>query len=127
MIKIKADERQRILTVEVEGMISETDLDAAIETLQADYPAVSVHVRGEARAFRVIVDWEKLEGWERGAKTVATLTAKLIGTAARKIAVIADAKWADEELRLADAAKKAEVRFFPPQKRADALAWLGAA
>ncbi len=126
MIKLKTDERQRILTVEVEGMISEADIDTAIDALQAAYPAIGVHVRGEERTFRMVVDWEKLEGWEKGAKTAGTLTTKLIGNAASKIAVIADAKWADEEERLADLAKNAEIRFFPPQKRAEALVWLGA-
>jgi hypothetical protein len=53
------------------------------------------------------------------------LTTKTIGDAVRKIAVIAGAQFADEQPRLADVAKQAEVRlFFPPGHREDAMAWL---
>lgn len=126
MIKLKTDDRQRILTVEVEGMISEADLDSAVETLQTEYPAIGVHLRGGERGFRMVIDWEKLEGWEKGAKTVGTMTGRMIGDAARKVAVIADPRWADEEARLADVAKNAAVRFFPPQEREQALTWVAA-
>jgi Protein of unknown function (DUF3478). len=126
MIKLKADDRQRILTIEVEGMISEADLDRAMEALQADYPAVGVHLRGGERGFRMLIDWERLEGWEKGAKTVGTLLGRMVGDAARKVAVIADARWADEEERLADVAKQAAIRFFPPSEREQALSWVTA-
>lgn len=74
----------------------------------------------------MVVDWEKLDGWEKGAKTIGTLTAKLIADAARKVAVIADARWADEQARLSDVSKHATVRFFRPEERAKALAWVAA-
>jgi hypothetical protein len=83
----------RILIVEMKGMISEGDIDGAIEALQAEYPAV-----GEPRG-------QDLEGWERGAKTLGTVTTRTVGDAVRKIAVIAGAQFADEEPRLADIAK----------------------
>jgi hypothetical protein len=52
------------------------------------------------------------------------LTTKTIGDAVRKIAVIAGAPFADEQPRLSDVAKRAEVRFFAPGRGEDALAWL---
>ena len=72
----------------------------------------------------MLVDWQDLEGWEKGAKTLGTLTTKTIGDAFRKVAVIAGAQFADEEPRLADVAKQAVVRFFAPGQREDALARL---
>lgn len=125
MITFKADEANRILTIEMVGMITEADIDAAVDQLEAEFPAVGVHVRGAGQPFDVLSDWERLEGWEKGAKTLGTVTSKLISEAVRKHAVIADARWAGEQPRLADIAKRAEVRFFPPEERAAAMAWLG--
>lgn len=126
MITLKADEANRILTIEMTGMITEADIDAAMDQLQARFPAVGVHIRGgEHGSFNVLMDWENLEGWQKGAKTVGMMAGKFISDAMRKIAVVADAKWADEQPRLEDIAKRATVRFFPPDQRANAVAWLG--
>jgi hypothetical protein len=125
VINLKVNEADRILAVEMKGMISETDIDGAIDKLQEQYPAVSVHLRGGERGgFNMLVEWQDLEGWEKGAKTLGTLTVKTIGDAVRKIAVIGGAEFADEQPRLADVAKQAVVRFFPVGRREDALAWL---
>jgi SpoIIAA-like len=125
MIHLEINDADRILVVEMNGMISEADIDGAIDTLQARYPAVGIHLRGGERGgFSMLVDWQDLEGWEKGAKTLGTLTTRTIGDAVRRIAVIADAGFADEQPRLADVAKQAEVRFFPPRQRDEARAWL---
>jgi hypothetical protein len=64
MINLKVAEVERILTVEMEGMISEADIDGAIDRLQATYPAVGVHLLGGERGgFCMLLDWEKLAGW----------------------------------------------------------------
>ena len=44
----------------------------------------------------------------------------------RRIAVIADAKWDDEILRIADIYRAADVHRFSPEKREAALSWLNA-
>ena len=125
MINLKVDDADRILIVEMKGMISEADIDAAIDALQTKYPAVGVHLRGgEGGGFNMLVDWQDLEGWEKGAKTLGTLTIKTIGDAVRKVAVIAGAQFADEQPRLADVHKQAVVRFFPPGQEDQAFAWL---
>ena len=125
MINLKVNDADRILIVEMTGMISEADIDGAIDTLQAQYPAVGVHLRGGERGgFSMLVDWQDLEGWEKGAKTLGTVTAKTLGDAVRKVAVIDGAQFVDEQPRLADIAKQAAVRFFAPGQREDALAWL---
>jgi stage II sporulation SpoAA-like protein len=125
MIKLKVNDADRVLMVQMQGMISEADIDGAIDALQAEYPAIGVHLRGGERGgFAVLVDWQDLEGWDKGAKTLGTLTTKTVGDAVRKIAVVAGAQFADEQPRLADVAQQAPVRFFPPNHAEDALAWL---
>lgn len=124
MINLKVNDADRILIIEMKGMISEADIDGAIDALQEQYPAVGVHLRGGERGFNMLADWQDLEGWEKGAKTLGTLTTKTLGDAVRKVAVIFSAAFADEQPRLADVAKQAVVRFFPPEQRDDALAWL---
>lgn len=125
MIKLKADEADRILIIEMSGMISEADIDGAIEALHVQFPAVGVHLRGGAgRGFSMLVDWRDLEAWEKGAKTLGLLTAKTIGDSVRKVAVVSGPQFADEQPRLADIAPGAKLRFFPPERRDDALAWL---
>jgi hypothetical protein len=123
MIHLEINDADRILVVEMTGMISEAD--GAIDRLQAQYPAVGVHLRGGERGgFSMLADWRDLEGGEKGAKTLGTVTTKTLGDAVRKIAVLAGVQFVDEQTRLADIAKQAEVRFFPPGQREDAMAWL---
>ncbi len=125
MITLRADETDRILTIEMSGTISEADIDGAIDTLQQQYPGVGVHVRGGERGgFSVLLDWEDLEGWEKGAKTLGMVTSRTIGDAMHKVALVAGAQFSDEKQRLADIAPRASVRLFPPDRREDALAWL---
>ena len=125
MINLMVDDADRILMIEMTGMISEAEIDGAIDALQAKYPQVGVHLRGgEHGGFNMLVDWQDLEGWEKGAKTLGTLTIKTIGDAVRKVAVIAGAHFADEQPRLADVHKQAVVQFFAPGQRDQALAWL---
>jgi hypothetical protein len=125
MITLRANEEDRILIVEMKGTVSESEIDGAMDRFQAAYPAVGVHIRGGERGgFGMLVDWQDLEGWELGAKTVGTISTRTFADAVRKVAVVADAKFADEEARLADIAKDAQVRFFPTGQREQALEWL---
>lgn len=124
MITIKVDDANRILMLEMTGMISDADIEGAADRLQREYPAVGVHVRGEGRPFSILADWQGLEGWEKGARTFGTVMSKAIGDAAKKVAVLADDRFADERPRLADSFPGATVRFFPPGQSEQALAWL---
>lgn len=124
MINLKVDDENAILIIEMKGMVSEDDIDRAIDTLQQHYPGVGARLRGSGASFSALVDWQELEGWERGAKTLGTVTSKTFGDAVRKVAVIADKRFADEQPRLADSTSAAAVRFFAPGRRDDAMAWL---
>ena len=126
MIKVSVEEESRILTIQADGMISEADIDGAMNTLEERYPELGVRIAGSAkRRFAILLDWERLEGWEMGAKTVGTLTGKMLTDIVGRVAIVADERWRDEEERISDIGKKeGEVRFFPVAGRLDALAWL---
>jgi len=124
MISVKVDHENRILIVEMVGIVSEADIEAAADTLQHEYPGVGVHIRGEGAPFSILADWERLDGWEKGAKTFGTVLNKAAGDAAKKVAVVADERFLDEQPRLADVMPNATVRFFPSGDTEQALAWL---
>ena len=66
MINLKIDDAARVLVVEMKGMISESDIDGAIDALQARYPAVGVHLRGGERGgFGMLVDGKISKGGRR--------------------------------------------------------------
>jgi hypothetical protein len=80
MMTIQPDEANRVLVIETRGMISEADIDNAFADLESRYPQVSVRLRGGTGGpIGVFVDWEHLTGWERGAKTLGTITGKTLG------------------------------------------------
>jgi hypothetical protein len=125
MMTIKPDEANRVLVIETRGMISEADIDDAFADLENRYPQVSVRLRGGTGGrIGVFVNWEHLTGWERGAKTLGTITGKTLGDVVHKVAIVADEKWRDEVPRIADMGKQAEVRFFLTENRDQAWRWI---
>jgi hypothetical protein len=125
MMTIKPDEANRVLVIETRGMISEADIDRAFADLESRYPQVSVRLRGGTGVpIGVFVDWEHLTGWERGAKTLGTITGKTLGDVVHKVAIVADKKWRDEVPRIADMGKQSEVRFFSVESRDEAWRWI---
>ena len=125
MIKVTTDEATRILTVEMHGMVSEADIETALDNLQERFPQVGVRLSGGTKGgISVLQDWQNLEGWEQGAKTAGTMAGKMLSDVIHRVAVVADAKWKAEQERLADVAKRAEVRFFTVDQRDKAMQWL---
>jgi hypothetical protein len=70
------------------------------------------------------VDWEKLEGWEFGAKSSSTWFGHVHNDRMQRMAIVADSKWDDEVKRIRDVLAPTEVRAFAPSKRDAAMAWL---
>lgn len=125
MIKVTPDKARRVLVIEVHGMITEADIDGWAEALERNVPEVGVRVGGDQRGgIAVLFDWEHLQGWERGAKTLGTVTGMAFRDAVRKAAIVADQKWHDEQARIQDVNAHAEVRFFGLGQREKAWAWL---
>ena len=125
MMTIKPDEANRVLVIETRGMVSEADIDKAFADLEERYPQVSVRLRGGTGVpIGVFVDWEHLTGWEKGVKTLGTITGKTLGDVVHKVAIVADEKWRDEVPRIADMGKQSEVRFFSVESRDEAWRWI---
>ncbi len=125
MIKVTMDEATRILTIEMQGKVSEADIESELDNLEDRFPQVGVRLSGGAKGgIRVLQDWQDLEGWEQGAKTAGTIAGKMLSDMIQRVAVVADAKWQGEQERIADVAKRATVRFFPLDQRDKAMRWL---
>ncbi len=70
MIKLSRDESDRVLVLELQGMLSVDDYDQAIAELENAYPEFSVRLSGgSGGGIGVLLDYTALEGWEMGAKT----------------------------------------------------------
>jgi SpoIIAA-like len=127
MMTIATDEANRVLTIKAEGTITEDDIDRCTDDLEERFPQFGVRIRGgEKGGIGLMLDWEKLDGWAMGAKTLGTVTTRAMSDAIHRVAIVADEKWRGEEERMEDIASEAKVRFFTPAERDDAMAWLTA-
>lgn len=125
MLKILADDDNRFLIIVAEGTITEDDIDGCADTMEDSYPEFGVRIRSGAHdGVGVLIDWEKLDGWAMGAKTLGTLMTRTMRDVIRRVAIVADDKWRDEEERIGDIASEATVRFFNPRDRQAAIDWL---
>jgi hypothetical protein len=105
-----------VVTFKAVGMLSDGDYDSLNEHMEA--------VMAGRGFVRVLVDWEELEGWEPGARTVSSWFGRVHHDRMQRMAVVADIRWTDEVKRIQDVLAPTEVRAFPPSKREAALAWL---
>jgi hypothetical protein len=125
MIKFSVDEARRILTLTFVGTILEAEIDGVLDALQERYPEIGARILGgTVGKVAVLLDWERLEGWEMGAKTAAALGGKMLSDTIDRVALVTDARWYDEKERIADTNKQAEVRTFAVDRRDEAVAWL---
>ena len=116
MYKLVPESDGIVVTFKAIGMLSDSDydsLDKDMDALVSEHPFV-----------RVLVDWEKLEGWEPGAKTASTWFGHVHNELIQRMAIVADRKWNDEVNRIRDVVAPTEVRAFAPSKRDAAMAWL---
>lgn len=108
------------------GEVTDADWNAVLpqfeDVLGMDY-ALRIH-GGTGSPFNVLMDWERLRGWQLGARTTCTLFCMDYQDVVGRMAIIADAQWQGEALRLADVYKNAEVRLFDPARRDAAQRWL---
>ena len=98
------------------GTLSDRDYDSLSEAFDA--------ITAKHAYVRVLVDWEKLEGWDEGAKTASSWFGRSHHDRIQRMAIVADDKWNDEFSRVKDNVAPTEVRAFAPSKRGAAMAWL---
>ena len=76
-------------------------------------------------SFRVLFDWETLEGWEPAAESDAFLARLQFRSKVERAAAIAGPKWSGEITRLSEILD-CKVRWFDLSERDEAKAWIGA-
>lgn len=118
MIEIVPDPGGQLIAIRMAGLISEDDIDACNDKLETVFGSENLH--------KVLLDWERLEGWEKGAKSVGTWFGMRHWATVARLAILADDQWEDEKLRIADIYRAADVSRFPTHQRAQAIAWLNA-
>jgi hypothetical protein len=118
MIDVGLDAAGRVIVIKMTGLISEAEMEACNEELATTFDQETLH--------RVLLDWQDLDGWEKGAKTAGTRAGLRHWATVRRVAVIADPKWDDEIIRITDIYRAADVQRFSPEDREAALAWLNA-
>jgi len=116
MYELVPEDDSIVVTFKAIGMLSDGDYDS----LNADMEALM----GKHAFVRVLVNWEKLEGWEPGAKSASTWFGHVHNQQIQRMAIVADTKWKDEVNRIRDVVAPTEVRSYSPSKRDAAMAWL---
>lgn len=118
MIDIGLNGAGRVIVIKMTGLINEAEIDGCNEEFLATFERETL--------YRLLFDWQDLEGWEKGARIAGTSAGLRHWATIRRVAVIADAKWDDEILRITDIYRAADVQRFSPEEREAALAWLNA-
>jgi hypothetical protein len=116
----------KVVTFKMIGTVTQSDWDAVLPEFEEALGAqTSVRfVLQKKGAFRVLMDWEHLQEWDKGSRSTCTWFCKGNQDLVGRVAIIGDARWRDEEGRMADVYKNARVLFFTPSERDQALAWL---
>lgn len=124
MIGLKVEGEMIVITMS--AMVSEADWEAAVLDLDEKLGVqASIHLTLATSAkLRLLMDWEKLEGWQKGARSTCTWFCMGNHDLIDRLALIGPERWREEAERLADIYKNAKVGFYPPAQREHALRWL---
>ena len=117
MLELQTDTEKRMVLVTAVGAIRPADF-------QAIMPKLGESVSGWD-SFRVLFDWETLEGWDPAAESDAFYARLQFRSKVERVAVIAGPKWSGEISRLSEIFD-CEVRWFALSERDEARAWIGA-
>lgn len=124
MIEVEVEGGTIVITMT--GIVSDADWDAAVLALEEKLGVqASIRFRSaKSPKLHVLMDWEQLERWERGARSTCTWFCMGIEDMIDRLAVIGEDRWRDETERLADIYKSAQVNFYSPIEREHAVKWL---
>lgn len=114
------------IVITMTGNVSDADWDAAVLALEEKLGGqASVHFTSpKSPKLHVLMNWEKLEGWERGARSTCTWFCMGNQDMIDRLAIIGDERWREETDRLVDIYKKAQINFYLPAQREHAEKWL---
>lgn len=124
MIGVEVEGETMVITMS--GMVSDADWDAAVSALEEKLGGQDLVRLTSAKTpkLHVLMDWERLEGWEKGARSTCTWFCMGNQDMIDRLAIIGDARWRDETERLVDIYKKAQINFYLPAQREYAERWL---
>lgn len=124
MIGVEVEGETMVITMS--GMVSDADWDAAVSALEEKLGGQDLVRLTSAKTpkLHVLMDWERLEGWEKGARATCTWFCMGNQDMIDRLAIIGDARWRDETERLVDIYKKAQINFYLPAQREYAERWL---
>lgn len=115
-----------VITLRMIGRILDEDWDKVTAAFEQSIGAefgLHVHHHGSG-ALSVLMDWQRLEDWEKGARTACTTFCMGYQDLVGRIAVVGSDEWRGEADRLADVYKFAQIRYFRPSAYSEAVAWL---
>lgn len=124
MIGVEVEGKTMVITMS--GMVSDADWDAAVSALEEKLGGQDLVRLTSAKTpkLHVLMDWERLEGWEKGARSTCTWFCMGNQDMIDRLAIIGDARWRDETERLVDIYKNAQINFYLPAQREYAERWL---
>lgn len=117
MIELLPETEGKLIALRMSGIVTEEDQERWFE--QAE-PIIAGN-----RIELLLLDWSALEGWAKGARSSGTWFGMHHRASIKRVAIVADEKWADETLRITDIFNGAAVHRFLPAERQAALDWIG--
>lgn len=114
MFQILPETKGNIIAIRMSGTVTPTDYERAVPKLEVIYDT--------SERFRLFIDWQALDGWEKGAKSASLAFLMTHRGLVERVAIVGDDRWGDEVQRVADIYKWSEVRLFPHAD--DAWEWL---
>jgi hypothetical protein len=115
MIEVSSRPSPAVFVLTCSGMLSGADFEAIEPQLHQVYKAAPA---------RLLLDWERLIGWDTDGRWSAMWFRSAMRYAVKRIAILGPEIWRDEAARIAETMDRTEVRLFKPRERAAALAWL---
>lgn len=115
MLEILPESEGDYLAIHMSGVVTDADFEPVIEDLEARLDP--------GRRYDVLSDWTGLESVERGARAATLWFLMSNRGIVRRLAIVADAQWDDEQPRLVDTFRRSEVRFFRTDDRDAAVTW----
>ena len=105
------------IAVRESGLVSKADYDAYLPEFQRQVEQVL--------QFRLLLDWEDLEGWEEEAIPIRFVQTIMHRLRCERLAIVSDdPERLDDIKNLEGLTMIRDFRVFPPGQRAEAWAWL---
>jgi hypothetical protein len=116
MIDLLPETMGNLIAIRMSGTVTEEDQDRSFAEMDVKLAAEKIE--------HLLLDWSQLDGWATGARSTGTWFGMHHRALLGRVAILADDRWADETLRVADILNAATVRRFLPSERQAALEWI---